>query len=344
MLWTKLFKVFLTLLPPDQLSKKVPASVAVIGSGLSGISAAHKLIDEGFAVTIFDQGKNPGGRLGLRSLRNLPFINRPVDVGAAYFTVSDNEFRNKVDHWQSLDLVHEWTDTFHVFKDYEITTTTGPMRYGTKKGLRSLAIYELAQLVKKGALHFQERKISSVINSANKIKVDEESFDAVVLAMPGVQAARIVNDEELKNQLNQQACSPVLSAWFVIDSDTPKYDAMFVNDHDVISLIINDGKRRKDNAPVVNVLTTNNYAKSRLENIDNYLEEIVDHALEIWNIKSEVVEKGITRWSMAQVSPSTRVQLSERMAIVGDAYSDNPRIESAWLDGVAVLNQLPVLN
>jgi hypothetical protein len=32
------------------------------------------------------------------------------------------------------------------------------------------------------------------------------------------------------------------------------------------------------------------------------------------------------------------------MAIVGDAYSEKPRIESAWLDGVAVLNQLGSLN
>ena len=322
----------------------MPASVAVIGSGISGISAAHKLIDNGFAVTIFDQGKNPGGRLGLRSLRRPPFVDRPVDVGAAYFTVSNETFRNKVDKWISLGLVHEWTDTFHVFKDYEITTSIGPMRYGTKNGLRSIAIYDLNELTKKGVKHFQESKIESVTKKENKVVINNQEFDAAVLAMPGLQAARIITDESLKNELSQQVCSPVLSAWFVVDSDTPKYDAMFVNDHEVISLMVNDGKRRKDNAPVVNVLTTHNYAKARLENIEYYLEEIIDHALDIWNIKSEVVEKGITRWSMAQVSPCARVQMPERMAIVGDAYSENPRIESAWLDGVAVLNQLEVLN
>jgi len=322
----------------------VPAKVAVIGSGISGISAAHKLIENNCAVTIFDQGKNPGGRLGLRSLRNSPFINRPVDVGAAYFTISDLIFQNKVDSWQQLDLVHKWTDTFHVFSDYERTTTTGPMRYATKNGLRSLAICELAALTKKGVNVLQERKIEKVIINSNNVKVDNQDFDAVVLAMPGIQAARIIENDEIANELNKQNWASALSAWFVIDSDTPKYDAMFVNNHEVISLIVNDGKRRGDNAPVVNVITTSDYAKSRLENFANYLDEVIDHALEIWNIQSEVVEKGITRWSIAQPSPATRPVLPPRLAIVGDAYSDNPRIEFAWLDGVAVLSQLEMLN
>ena len=75
----------------------MPAKFAVIGSGISGISAAHKLIENNCAVTIFDQGKNPGGRLGLRSLRNIPYVNRPVDVGAAYFTISDPIFQKAQD-------------------------------------------------------------------------------------------------------------------------------------------------------------------------------------------------------------------------------------------------------
>lgn len=322
----------------------MPAKVAVIGSGISGISAAHKLIENNCAVTIFDQGKNPGGRLGLRSLRNSPFVARPVDVGAAYFTISDSIFQNKVDTWQQLDLVHKWTDTFHVFSDNEISTTTGPMRYATKNGLRSLAIHELAALTKMGVNILQERKIEKVVINSNNVKVDNEEFDAVVLAMPGIQAARIIENDQLANELNKQNWASALSAWFVIDSDTPKYDAMFVNNHEVVSLIVNDGKRRGDNAPVINVITTSDYAKARLENFANYADEVIDHALEIWKIQSEVVEKGITRWSIAQPSPATRPELPQRLAIVGDAYSDKPRIESAWLDGVAVLSQLEMLN
>jgi renalase len=314
-------------------------SVAVIGSGVSGIAAAHKLIENNYSVTIFDQGKNPGGRLGLRTLRSHPYANRVIDVGAAYFTVSDPIFKNKLEEWSKKDLVHEWTDTFHVFKDFEISTTTRPMRYAAKKGLRSLAIYELDVLQQKGVKVIQEKKVEKVKVENNKIKVDDQYFDYVVLAMPGLQAARILEDEVSK-ELANQTWDSALSAWLVIDGDIPKYDAMFVNDHEVISLIVNDGKRRKDNAPIINAITTSNYAKKRLENYQDYVDEVADHVLELWNIRSEVVEKGIARWSIAQPRNCKRVNLPKNLALVGDAYDLNPRIESAWLDGVAVLKQL----
>jgi len=314
-------------------------SVAVIGSGISGIAAAHTLIEKNYDVTIFDQGKNPGGRLGLRTLRNHPYANRVIDVGAAYFTVSDSIFKNKLDEWTKNNLVHEWTDTFHVFNDFEITTTTGPMRYAGKKGLRSLALYELDVLKQKGVKVFQEKKVEKVKLENNKIKVDEQYFDFAVLAMPGLQAARILEDEVSK-ELAKQTWDSALSAWLVIDGEIPKYDAMFVNNHEVISLIVNDGKRRKDNAPIINAITTSNYAKERLENYQDFVDEVVDHVLELWNIKSEVVEKGIARWSIAQPKNCKRVTMPKNMALVGDAYDFNPRIESAWLDGVAVLKQL----
>lgn len=314
-------------------------SVAVIGSGISGIAAVHTLNDNNYAVTIFDQGKNPGGRLGLRTLRNHPYANRVIDVGAAYFTVSHPIFEKKLDEWTKNNLVHEWTDTFHIFKDFEITTTTGPMRYAAKKGLRSLAFYELDVLKQKGVKVIQEKKVEKVKIENNKIKVDDQFFDYVVFAMPGPQAARILEDEVSKELANQNWDS-ALSAWLVIDGEIPKYDAMFVNEHEVISLIVNDGKRRKDNAPIINAITTSSYAKQRLENYQDYVDEVVDHVLELWNIRSKVVEKGIARWSIAQPKNCTRVSLPKNMALVGDAYDLNPRIESAWLDGVAVLKQL----
>jgi len=59
------------------------AKIAILGAGLAGISAARALIARGHAVTIFDKGRGPGGRLATRRMeaagRKLQF-----DHGAQY--------------------------------------------------------------------------------------------------------------------------------------------------------------------------------------------------------------------------------------------------------------------
>ena len=45
---------------PHAAAEAVPRRVAVIGGGIVGVTAAHALIDRGFAVTLIDPGKEPG--------------------------------------------------------------------------------------------------------------------------------------------------------------------------------------------------------------------------------------------------------------------------------------------
>lgn len=65
--------------------------IAVIGAGLAGISAARALIACGHAVTIFDKGRGPGGRLATRRIeaegRTLQF-----DHGAQYLRAESADF------------------------------------------------------------------------------------------------------------------------------------------------------------------------------------------------------------------------------------------------------------
>ncbi len=51
----------------------------------------------------------------------------------------DDDFAAVVADWLRRGLVHEWTDTFDVFGRDGRTTTSGPMRFATRDGLRSLA-------------------------------------------------------------------------------------------------------------------------------------------------------------------------------------------------------------
>ncbi|MFN7306172.1 MAG: NAD(P)-binding protein, partial [Acetobacteraceae bacterium] len=65
--------------------------IAMIGAGLAGIAAARALIARGHAVTLFDKGRGPGGRLATRRIeaegRKLQF-----DHGAQYLRAESVDF------------------------------------------------------------------------------------------------------------------------------------------------------------------------------------------------------------------------------------------------------------
>jgi renalase len=77
--------------------------VAVVGAGLSGLTCARVLQAAGVAVTVFDKGRAPGGRLATRRTEAGGF-----DLGAQYFTVRDPRFRAEVAKWREAAVVAPW--------------------------------------------------------------------------------------------------------------------------------------------------------------------------------------------------------------------------------------------
>src|SRR5205814_9022126 len=47
---------------PDRRLVFAPVRVAALGGGVSGMSAAHELIERGFEVAVYEKGTLPGGK------------------------------------------------------------------------------------------------------------------------------------------------------------------------------------------------------------------------------------------------------------------------------------------
>lgn len=312
-------------------------SIAVIGAGVSGIAATKALINRGIEVTLFDQGKNLGGRLGIRTLKEDPYQGRNIDVGAAYFTISDPLFKEQVDEWISKNLVKPWVDTFKVFDGENWSSKCGPMRYVANNGLKNILFHELDQ-IKSKINYFQDHKVQRV-NIENKILIDKKQFDGLVLALPAPQAIRLIKDETLKNELKNISFNPVLVSWFST-LEKLDFDGIFINNNKIISLLINEGSKQNNGANICTIYSTHDFAKVELEHLEVAKEKLVNEAISILNISNNLIETGIMRWTLAHPNPSRRPLLPENVAIVGDAFSDNPRIEAAWVDGSQVLDQL----
>lgn len=77
--------------------------IAIIGTGIAGLSAAQALTQAGLAVHLFDKSKGPGGRMSSKRSDV-----GSLDLGAQYFTARDRRFVAQVQKWQSQALVQEW--------------------------------------------------------------------------------------------------------------------------------------------------------------------------------------------------------------------------------------------
>lgn len=79
------------------------APIAIIGTGLAGLSAAQALHAAGVEVQLFDKSRGSGGRMASKRSDA-----GSLDLGAQYFTARDRRFVEVVQQWQARGWVAEW--------------------------------------------------------------------------------------------------------------------------------------------------------------------------------------------------------------------------------------------
>lgn len=301
----------------------------VVGGGISGIACAAALRDAGRPVVVRDRGHRLGGRMAVRTVDG-----RPVDVGAAYFTVTHPRFREVVERWVDLDLVRPWTDTFHVgAPDGLIGTRTGPMRYAAQLGLRSL--------VEELALGLPLTPHDEVAEVGPGPVVDGVPYTTVALAVPGPQALDVLAD----SLTDERAASaglwePCIAVVATFDGRSwPELDGVFVNDSPVLTFIADDGRRRGDGAPVLVAHVQPVLSAAHLDDPDTVIPLALAEMSAVLGLRSDPAAVFAKRWSLAKpVNPRPEPFWlgRERVGICGDAWHGPSRIESAYLSGRAL--------
>src|SRR5258707_11917722 len=99
-------------------------AVVVVGAGLAGIACGAELAAAGVDVRIVERAHAVGGRMASRRIDG-----RPVDLGAAYFTVRDPEFARVVARWRTAGLARPWTSELAVLGPGEHSRAPGPVRW-----------------------------------------------------------------------------------------------------------------------------------------------------------------------------------------------------------------------
>ena len=296
----------------------------VVGAGISGVVAARTLVDAGLEVIVLDRGHRVGGRMASRQLDD-----RVADTGASYFTVNDPEFEAQVATWEQRGLARPWTDTFVVIDGDQRTNKSGPMRWSAPAGLRSL-VEDLAV-----GLDVRSQTVTAVRPG---LEVDGVAAAAVVLAMPDPQARRLL-DPSFGAEIAalDDPFAPVLALTARWPERTWDLDGAFVANDPLVAWIADDGRRRGDDAPVLVAHSTSEFAAEHLDAPQEAAPLLALAVRDALGLDAEPVSTHVQRWTFAKPTGRREARFFLGDALVGlcgDAWSDKPRVESAFRSGL----------
>lgn len=303
------------------------APLTVVGAGIAGLACARALQEAGRDVEVLDRGRAPGGRLSSRTVRG-----RPVDLGASYLTAGEGSpFADVVADWVDRGLARPWTDTFAVVgPDGFRERKSGPLRFGTPGGTRSLALDLATGLT--------VRPGTTVRRVTAGPAVDGRPVPAVALAMPGPQAARLLDPSGPAAELaGTETWDPVLAV--VLGWSERRWPAdlhgAFVHDDPSVEWIADDGDRRGDSAPVLVAHTTAGLAGQNLEDPAAAVPTVVAAVRAALGIDEEPAWTEVQRWTFARPTAPREEPfgLVDGIGLCGDGWHAPAKVESAWSSG-----------
>jgi predicted NAD/FAD-dependent oxidoreductase len=298
--------------------------VIVVGAGIAGVACAVQLAAAGADVRVLERDPAPGGRMG-----GLRIAGRPVDMGAAYFTVRDSGFAEVVGRWQAAGLVRPWTSELGVFAGGARGRSPGPVRYAAPPGLGAL-VADLAGGLEVEPGHEVRRVGPGPV-------VDGERADAVVLAMPDPQAQRLLDPASpAAAQVAAREWQPaiaVAAGWE--ERRWPVLSAAFVNDHPVLTIVADDGDRRGDGAPVLVAHTTAEVAAAHPDRPEDVVEPVLGALRDLLGVTARPAWTAVRSWPAASPARSRDRPFflgDDGVALAGDGWG-SPRVETAWRSG-----------
>ncbi|MEL7190546.1 MAG: FAD-dependent oxidoreductase [Pseudomonadota bacterium] len=195
-------------------------TIAIIGAGMAGLTCATRLAKSGHAVTVFDKGRGPGGRMAARRAE-IAGETVSFDHGAQFFTARDPAFVDQVKEWEADGVVARWKAAEKGEGDPAWVGTpgmNGPIRAMAEPlGVRWAVRVETIDWV--------EEQDAWKLTDENGGSLGE--YDVVICAVPAEQAAVLLSDParafaRAAREVVSEPCWAVMAAFdapLAIESD-----------------------------------------------------------------------------------------------------------------------------
>ena len=317
------------------------ARIAVIGAGIAGLACARALTDAGHTLIVFEKSRGLGGRMSTRRTAHGTF-----DHGAQYFTARDPLFQRVVQSWVAGGIAAPYAGRI-------VRIGTGapqPLSRDEPRYVATPAMNSACRALSAGVSVELECQVTAVTPGENGWRLSwseggESGFDAVVLAVPAIQAAPLCTTvPALAGEVSAASYAP---CWVVLARyATPlpvNFDAAFVTDA-VLGWVMRDASR-PGRAPGERwVLQANAQWSGR--HLEDAASAVVPSMVAAFHAAIGVTtapEEALGhRWRYA-LSPGLHVDClwdeRQRIGACGDWCADG-RIEGAYLSGTRLAAQV----
>ena len=256
--------------------------IAIIGAGLSGLSAAHLLKDYA-DITLFEKARGVSGRMSTR--RAEPYF---FDHGAQYFTARTKPFQDFIQPLLDNDIIERWDARYVKFKGNQIIKRRNwrdeEPRYVSVPGMNHVAKF----LAKGMNIHINTR-IASLNHQGTWQLIDEadqqyEGFDWVICTAPSPQAVDLLPDS-FKYHANIQAIQ--MRACFSLmlgfeQSLALDFEAAHVIDADLSWIAVNSHKPQRPDLFTLMVHSSEDYAEAHIhDDRDQVMKHLINETSHI---------------------------------------------------------------
>lgn len=294
---------------------------AIIGAGLTGLTAARALAQAGLAAVVFDKGRGLGGRMATRRAEG----GLQFDHGAQYLAAKTPGFQAFLDEAEAAGAAAHWT-----LEDGRTGLVGTP-------GMRGVAGHLAAGLDIR-----QTVEIEALGAAPGGWTLAGETFDRIILTVPAPQARRLLGPtHSLDEALAEVEMTPNLTLMLALPGTAPRPFPARRDAHGDIAWLAEDSAKpgRPDAAACWVAQAGLAWSEAHLElEKDQIAARLAPLACDLIGADpGEALYMAGHRWRYADTRrPLGQPFLAQGTLLVGGDWTGPDRAESAWQSGMAM--------
>lgn len=312
--------------------------IAIIGTGMAGLSAAHTLKDHA-EITLFDKARRVGGRLATRDVAPYQF-----DHGANFFYVKNPIFKAWTQPLIDKGILQPCEGTFAEFDGHQMVSKQ-PWHDARPRYVGVPEMIAMPEHLANNLTVYLKTTIEKVDRQKKWSLHDDkgttyDGFDWVIITAPAAQTAALMpssfNGYDLIQHTRMMACFTLMLGFK--EALALPFSMAVIKNADISWMGLNHSKPNRDTPCSLTVNASNHWSD---QHIDDDMDAIMQH---LCNVTSHILRMDLScathqqlhRWKFAnsvkQNPPLLLVDASQQLAACGD-WCIEGRVEAAFLSG-----------